>query len=66
MNAPRTRAEEAARILAYARERLADLGGCTVVESFQRQLAVAALGGDVRAVYRLDVTLDAPDAESTL
>lgn len=62
MSAPCTRAEEAARILAYARERLSDLGGCTFVESRNRSQSVPALGGDLLVFYSLTVTVTDPDA----
>lgn len=66
MTAPSTRAEEASRILAYARERLADLGDAEVSIATDRSPRVAALGGPVVLRISVEILIDAPDAQSTL
>lgn len=66
MSAPRTRAEEAALIVAYARERLSDLGDTEVSVSTSRGAKVAATGGPAVLYLTVEIQIDAPDAESTL
>ena len=66
MSAPRTRAEAARVIAAYARERLADIGDTEVSVSTSRGARVAATGGPSVLYLTVEIQIDAPDAESTL
>ena len=65
MTAPRTRAEEARRIVGRLRESFHDLG-CDVSVSESVGPRIAAIGGPSVIYLTVEIQIDAPDEESTL
>ncbi len=61
MSAPRTRAEEARRIVGRLRESFHDLAGCDVEVREARNHRVAAVPGAATLYLTIEIQIDAPD-----
>lgn len=66
LTAPRTRAEEARRIVARLLESFGDLEGCDVEVRTSRNHRIAAGAGPAVLCLTVEIQIDDPDAESTL